>query len=162
MTPEHEAILAYTVSHFQEVARQNLFPENAAVEHDTDRCVICHPELLPLEPFAIYLEVVTQSVKVRRPHLDQGLVDEINNDLTLMGLPGHVSIESLRRGEPESVQHWRNWLRDAISTGLGLLSIHSATSQEFDLDEAEAGGFTPLVARKVDELIDCQKRCAVC
>jgi len=162
MTPEHDAILAYTVSHFQEVARQNRFPENAAVEHDTVRCAICHPELLPLEPFAIYLEVVTQSVKVRRPHLDQGLVDEINNDLTLMGLPARVSIESLLRGEPEGMQHWRDWLRDAISTGLGLLSIHSATAHEFDLEEAEAGGLAPLIDCKVDELIDCQKQRTDC
>jgi hypothetical protein len=162
MTSEHAAILAYTVSHFQEVARQNRFPENAAVDHDTVRCAICHPELLPLEPFAIYLQVVTQSIKVRRPHLDQGLVDEINNDLTLMALPARVTIESLRRGEPDSVQHWRSWLRDAISTGLGLLSIHSATSHEFDIDEAEAGGSGPLIDLKVDELIDFQRQCTAC
>ena len=158
MTRDQESILAYTISHFQEVARQNRFAENSTIEHDTSRCAVCHSDLLPIEPFAIYLEVVTQSVKVRRPHLDQSLVDEINSDLALMGNPFQVSLESLRSGEAQAVEHWRNWLRDALSTGLGLLSIHSASSHEFDLEEAEDVGFGQLIEEKVDELVEYQEK----
>jgi len=156
MTADQDAMLGYTVAHFQEIARQNRFAENASIEHDTGRCGVCRPELLPLEPFFIYLEVVTQSVKVRRPRLEQSLVDEINKDLILMQLPSRVSLESLRSGDPEAVQIWKSWLRDALSTGLGLLSIHSPTSLEFDLEEAEAAGFESLIREKVEELMTYQ------
>jgi len=77
MTREQESLIQYTVSHFEDVARQNRFPENGSIAHDTERCLICHPERAPLPPFAVYLEVVAQSVKVRRPSLDQELVDAI-------------------------------------------------------------------------------------
>ena len=152
MTDDQEAMLTHTVAHFQEIARQNRFAENASIEHDSSRCAVCHPELLPLDAFAVYLDVVTQSVKVRRPFLDQSLVEEINNDLALMGVPTRVSVESLRCGNSDAVRIWNSWLRDALSTGLGLLSIHSPTSLEFDLDEAETGGFEDLIREKVQEL----------
>jgi hypothetical protein len=152
MTADQDAMLRYTVDHFQEIARQNRFAENASIGHDTGRCGVCRPELLPLDPFFIYIEVATQSVKVRRPRLDQALADEINKDLILMESPSRVSLESLRSGDPEAVRIWRSWLRDALSTGLGLLSIHSPTSREFDLEEAETCGFENLIRDKVEEL----------
>jgi len=157
MTPEQKASLAYTISHFQEVARQNRFPENNKVDHDTHRCVICHPELLPLDPFETYIDVVAQSVKVRRPRLDQGLVDEINKDLDLMGLSVRVSVDSLLAGEANDVQYWSDWIREALTTGLDLLSIHSATSSELSLEDAESRGLGGAVEDKTREIMNYQK-----
>lgn len=154
---EQTELLSYTIGHFQEVARQNRYAENNLVEHDTDRCLICHPELIPRNPFVTYLDVVTQSVKVRRPRLDEGLVDEINKDLDLMGSSARVSLGSLEEGEEEHMTYWRDWIRDALTTGLQLLSIHSATCSEFSLEDAESGGLEKVVEEKIQEIMDTQK-----
>lgn len=157
MHSDDASLLQETIAHFQEVARQNRFPENYAVAHDTSRCLICHPERIAMDPFAIYLEVVTQSIKIRRPKLDEGLVDEINGDLAMQGKAQRVSIESLACGAPEDLAAWAGWIREALTTGLDLLSIHSTSSQEFALEDAEARGLDGLVEAKVAELMDFQK-----
>ena len=157
MTSDEIDLFSQTIAHFQKIARENRFPENGMIEHDVERCVICHPELLPLDAFAIYLEVVTRSVEVRRPRLDQSLVDEINNDLILVGSASRVSLNALRTGEDSAVQLWREWLQGALATGLELLSIHSATSREFDLEEAQAAGHAELIRRKIDEVMAHQR-----
>jgi hypothetical protein len=149
--------LVYTIKHFQEVARQNRFPENARIEHDTGRCVICHPELLPQEPFATYLEVVAQSVKVRRPKWDADLVDAINGDLELQGLPSKVTLAALWGGDSEALSALHEWLRDAVTTGLELLGIHSASSRDFSLEDAATPELRALVVEKIDEIIRYQK-----
>ncbi|HAA04400.1 MAG TPA: hypothetical protein DCZ69_11635 [Syntrophobacteraceae bacterium] len=153
MTTLQHPLLAYTVAHFQEIARQNRFPENNKIPHDSDHCLICHPELLPMEPFAIYLEVVTQSVKVRRPAWDKQLVDAINSDRELLGLPPDVSLLGLQTNAPADLTALSDWLRDAINTGLELLAIHSATSMEFCLDDAATSALQDLVADKVEEIV---------
>jgi hypothetical protein len=157
MTPEQVSALSYTVEHFQDVARQNRFAENASVAHDAVRCVICHPELLPMDPFATYLEVITPSVKVRRPCLDAALVDAINDDLALLGLPAGVSLESLLAEETQAVACWHDWIRDALSTGLDLLAVHSPTSVEFSLEEPESTEQADLIEAKIQEIMDHQK-----
>lgn len=157
MTPEQTERLSYTVSHFKEVARRNRFAENNKVEHDEKRCVICHPELLSLDPFETYLEVVAQSVKVRRPRLDGDLVDEINKDLDLLGLDFRVSVDSLLSGDQNAVSYWSDWIRDALATGLGLLSIHSKTSMDFSLEEGEERGLGGAVESRVQEIMSYQK-----
>jgi hypothetical protein len=150
-------LLSYTVSHFKEIARLNRFAENSVFEHEAGRCLVCHPELLPVDPFAVYLEVVTESIKVRRPSLDGPLVHEINGDLALQGTPERVSFEDLISGEEEARRHWRDWLRDALATGLGLLSVHSHTSREFELEEAHEQGLETLIEEKIKELMDFQR-----
>jgi hypothetical protein len=157
MNSHTSAFLHYTLRHFQEIARQNRFPENGTIDHDVDRCVICHPELVPSPPFVTYLEVVTQSIKVRRPVLDQALVDDINKDLELVGSPLRVTLEALQNGEEESVPIWKDWLRDAIATGLELLSVHSATCLEFTLDDGERAGMADLIESKIEELMNAQQ-----
>ena len=141
MNPEPQSLLSRTIEHFKEIARQNRFAENGNFEHDSSLCLICHPELFPVDPFVIYLRVATEAVKVRRPFLDQVLIEEINNDLTFLGESGRISKESLLEGDPKSLRFWSGWVREALSTGLGLLSIHSITSVEFSLEEAEGGGW---------------------
>jgi len=158
LSPEMAAFLQYTVSHFEEIARRNRFPENNRVEHEQERCVVCRPNLVAMEPFAAYLEVVARSVIVRRPVLDQSLVDEINNDSILAGLPLRVSVESVLAGERESLRGWSCWIREALDTGLGLLAIHSPTSREFSLEEAEQEGFGGLIEEVVREIMEVQKR----
>ncbi|MFP5213521.1 MAG: hypothetical protein ACLGPL_09095, partial [Acidobacteriota bacterium] len=127
MTPEQEALLSATIAHFQEIARQNRFAENGSIPHDEGLCAICRPELVSEDPFCVYLDVITQCVKVRRPRLDEPLVDEMNKDLALMGEDFRVSLESIRAGDERSLKAWSEWIRDALSTGLGLLSVHSRT-----------------------------------
>lgn len=157
---EQRDLLSRTVSHFKEIARLNRFAENRSFEHDTHRCLICHPELVPLDPFLVYLEVVAESIKVRRPNLDPLLVAEINSDLDLLGIPERVTVESLLCGDAQGTIRWRDWLRDALATGLGLLSVHSDTSREFDLDEAEEAGLGEWIQLKINDLMEFQKNSA--
>jgi hypothetical protein len=154
---DHRDLLSRTVSHFKEIARLNRFAENRSFEHDTRRCLICHPELVPLEPFLVYLEVAAESAKVRRPRLDVSLVAEINSDLALLGVPDRVTVESLLAGDVPGTMRWKDWLRDAIATGLGLLSVHSETSREFDLEEAEVGSLGEWIQWKINHLMEFQK-----
>jgi hypothetical protein len=158
MIREQESLLQYTVSHFEDIARQNRFPENGSIAHDTERCLICHPERVPLPPFAVYLEVIAQSVKVRRPSLDQELVDAINGDRQLMGISKELPLEDFLLETPEALDCWSDWLREAMNTGLSLLSIHSPASLEFDLDDPElAEAFSGLIQEKIQEIMDHQK-----
>ncbi len=157
MAPEQRSQLAYTIEHFKEIARQNRFAENSTVPHETGRCLICHPEIFPIDPFVIYLRVAAESVKVRRPRLDQGLVDEINRDLELMGESVRVSKEALLEGDRRALAPWSGWVREALATGLGLLSVHSSTSREFTLEEAEEHGFGNLVEARVEEIMMFQR-----
>lgn len=148
--------LHYTITHFQEIARQNRFAENSLVPHDAERCLICHPERFPRDPFHTYLDVVTQSIKVRRPALDEGLVEQINGDLAMAGESRRVTLEALRAGEPEAVDLWKMWIRDAMATGLGLVSVHSATSRDFDLEEADEAGHAGVIEERIEELMRYQ------
>jgi hypothetical protein len=157
-TAEQFDCLEYTVSHFQEVARQNRFAENSSIEHDAARCVICHPDLIPQDPFLTYLHVITPSVRVRRPRLDQDLVAEINGDLAMVGDDYRVSLASLEAGEEKALQCWAEWVRTALATGLGLLSIHSPTSLDYDLYEAEERGMGAVVEQRVNEIIEGQRQ----
>jgi hypothetical protein len=158
MTPEQWSFLSYTIGHFKEIARQNRFAENNTFEHEIDHCLICHPELFPADPLVIYLRVATESVKVRRPRLDQSLMDEINNDLEFMGESGRISKESLLEGDPSALRYWSGWVREALATGLGLLSIHSSASREFTLEEAEERGLRHIVEARVKEIMAFQKQ----
>ncbi|MCU0586561.1 MAG: hypothetical protein MUF52_00245 [Syntrophobacteraceae bacterium] len=153
LSGEERSRLQYTISHFKEIARQNRFAENGSIEHDVSRCVVCHADLVPWNPFITYLEVVTPSVLVRRPRLDQDLVDEINGDLSMLGEDHRVSIQLLRSGDAPSTQCWREWIQTALATGLGLLSIHSPTSLELDLDEAREDGMGDAIDVKILEIM---------
>jgi len=53
-------------------------------------------------------------------------------------------------------------MREALSTGLGLLSIHSNTSLEFALDEAEDQRLGPIVEAAVKEIMAFQRQNAGC
>jgi hypothetical protein len=160
LTPEERACLEYTTAHFEEIARQNRFAENATVTHDEARCVICHPDRIRQDPFRTYLDVITPSVLVRRPRLDQDLADAINEDLAMEGEAYRVTLAALQSGEERALWAWKAWLRSALATGLGLLSVHSATSLDFDLDEAEAQGMGVAIEDKVNEILIAQKETA--
>ncbi|NSW86271.1 MAG: hypothetical protein HPY84_08120 [Syntrophobacteraceae bacterium] len=156
MTEEHESLLNYTIAHFQEIARQNRFSENSLFEHDSSRCVICNPDLLPQPAQATYLKVAAESIKVRRPALDQGLVEEINRDLELMRLAPTVTLQALLSGDRHACECWARWVRDALETALGLLSVHSCTSRELDLDEADTEGMQNYVEGHIRRIMRFQ------
>jgi hypothetical protein len=159
VTPqEWRSSLSYTIEHFKEIARQNRFAENRSIAHETNRCLICHPELSPTDPFVVYLKVTAESVKVRRPRLDQDLVEELNRDLELMGEAAWISREGLIEGDPKAILCWSAWVREALATGLSLLSIHSNTSREFTLEEAETLGRKHIIEKRVKEIIAFQKQ----
>jgi hypothetical protein len=157
LTSDQQEILYYTISHFQEIARQNRFAENSSVPHDAERCVICHPGRIPRDHFHTYLDVVTQSIKIRRPALDEGLIGEINGDLALAGESHRVTLAALLDEEPEAVELWKTWIREAMATGLGLVSVHSPTSLDFDLEEAEGEGMSDFIEAMIDELMRYQR-----
>lgn len=158
MMVEQRSLLSRTIEHFKEIARQNRFAENRSFEHETRLCLICHPELFPIDPFVVYLRVVTEAIKVRRPRLDQALLDEINRDLELVGESGRISVQSLMESDREALRFWSDWVREALETGLGLLSVHSDTSLEFTLEEAEGRGFGHLIEARVNEIMAFQKQ----
>ena len=158
MTAIESFAFFYTIEHFKEIARQNRFAENRSIAHDGERCLICHPERCPEEPFVFYLEVVAESVKVRRPRLDQDLIEAMNEDLELLGESLRVSRKALLAGDPEALRCWAEWVREALATGLGLLSVHSNTSLEFTLEDAEVRGMGSLIEAKVKAIMVFQKQ----
>lgn len=97
MIPEEWSSLLYTIEHFTEIAQQNRF----AIGHEASRCLICRPECCPTDPFVGYQKVITESIKVRRPRLDQDLVEAMNGDLELMGASSRISMEELLEGNAE-------------------------------------------------------------
>jgi hypothetical protein len=152
-----EEVLAYTVSHFKEIARQNRFAENGKIAHDRGRCAVCNPGIVSSEPFSVYLDVIVESVLVRRPKLDEALVAEINSDRKLAGLEADVTTGRLLAGDRDALDSWTAWVRQALATGLGLLSIHSPTSLDFDLDEQEEMGRRPLIESAIRRIMDSQR-----
>ncbi len=183
MNEQEARCLDYTVEHFKNIARENRFPENATVSHDADSCLICHPEKTSLPPFFVYLQVAAESVKVRRPQLDERLVEAINDDLALLGRDPCVTLQALlseneraagawrqattSRGVPDAAVStrpttaagaWRGWIVDAINTGLALLSIHSPTSLEFSLDEPGVPEAGALIQATVADIMRYQMR----
>ncbi|MGC8490357.1 MAG: hypothetical protein ACP5SH_01345 [Syntrophobacteraceae bacterium] len=155
---KHEEALRYTISHFKEIARQNRSAENADILHDRDLCAICNPDAAGPDPFPVYLEVVVEQVLVRRPILDDALIAELNSDREMAGLEKDVTASRLLGGDPDAMESWVGWVRDALATGLGLLSIHSAQSLDFDLDEQEEAGYAPLIESKIRHIIKAQKK----
>lgn len=127
----------FTIRHFQEIARANRFAENATIAHDNARCLVCHPEQEHMDPFMIYLEVIARCIPVRRPRVDAELVAAIGEDLQWNGEPVDVSLDDLRARRPSAMKAFRLWVRNALETGLELLSVHSPTSLAFSLDDAE-------------------------
>jgi hypothetical protein len=152
--------LLYTISHFKEIARKNLFAENGKIAHDTGRCAVCNPGIAGLDPFSVYLEVIVESVLVRRPRLDEALVSEINGDRAMAGLKTDLTLRRLLEPGPDALGSWAAWVREALAAGLGLLSIHSPTSLDFDLDEQGPMGHGPLIESKIRYIIDHQKKMA--
>ncbi|MGA2402095.1 MAG: hypothetical protein ABSG91_10350, partial [Syntrophobacteraceae bacterium] len=148
------------ISHFKEIARQNLFAENSNVAHDQGRCAVCHPDIAGRDPFSVYLEVIVESVLVRRPRLDEALVAEINMDRAMAGIKTDVTLRRLLEGSGDALASWAAWVREALAAGLGLLSIHSPTSLEFDLDEQAAMGHGPLIESRIRHIMDYQKKMA--
>ena len=155
-----EGPIQYTISHFKEIARQNRSAENATIAHDRDRCVICNAALAGPDPFPVYLEVIVEAVLVRRPKLDEALVAQMNSDREMEGLSGDITIARLLRGDQDAVETWASWIREALATGLGLLSIHSPASLDFDLDEQESAGYGALIESRVRYMIETQKKAA--
>jgi hypothetical protein len=160
MSSEGSDPIQYTIAHFKEIARQNRSAENATIAHDRERCVICRPELAGPDPFAVYLEVMVESILVRRPKLDADLVEQMNSDRQMLGLEGDITVARLMRADPDAVESWVEWTRDALATGLGLLSIHSPASLDFDLDEQEAAGHAELIESKIRQIMERQKKAA--
>lgn len=150
MPAEDKSLLEETIDHFRRIARENRFAENAAVPHDADRCLVCRPEKASLDPFMIYVEVVARSIPERRPALDEDLVAAVNEDLALYGEAKTITLDDLQQGKEEAMEAWRFWVRNALDTGLELLSVHSPTSLEFSLDDAQGH---PTRERFVEEKI---------
>ncbi len=155
MTRNDETPREYTIAHFQEIARANRFAENAAIPHDTGRCLVCHPEKGGGDPFMIYAEIIARCIPVRRPRLDAALAAAIREDLQWTGEAVEVTLEGLKAREPSAMEAFRLWVRNALETGLELLSVHSPTSHAFSLDDAEGDARRlSFVEKKIQEIMD--------
>lgn len=157
MTPEEQARFDYTLKHFKEIARQNRFPENDKIEHDRGRCVVCDPDRVPMHPFALAVEIMTECIQVRRPKLDRELVALLNDDRRLMGLEGDLTLERIFAGDEEAVSAWRDWVHEALDTALSLLSLHADKAPDYSLDDAEELGMEEFVEEKVDDIMAHQR-----
>ena len=159
MTPEEKAMMDYTITHFQEIARQNRFPENGDIPHEREQCAVCHPEKIARDPFLVYLEIITQSIKARRPQLNEELIQTINSGLEAAGETYRISMASVLSGEPQAMAAWAQWGREAVATGLGLISIHSSSSLDFDPDDEDiTRHFGKVVESSVNEIMEYQRQ----
>lgn len=155
MTRHAETPHDFTIRHFREIARANRFAENASIPHDTTRCLICRPEQEGLDPFIIYVDIVARCIPVRRPRLDAELAAAIREDLRWSGELGDVSLEDLKARKPSAMKAFHLWVRNALDTGLELLSVHSPTSLAFSLDDAEGDARRlSFVEEKIQEIMD--------
>ena len=71
-----------------------------------------------------------------------------------------VTVNRLLEEDRNALDSWVSWVREALATGLGLLSIHSPTSLDFDLDEQESIGYGPLIDSSIQHIIAQQKKTA--
>lgn len=155
MTQHAQTLREDTIRHFQEIARANRFAENAAIPHDTARCLVCHPEKDGGDPFMIYVDIIARCIPVRRPRLDAALAAAIREDLQWSGQPVEVTLEELKARKPQAMESFRLWVRNALETGLELLSVHSPTSHAFSLDDAEGDPRRlSFVEAKIREIMD--------
>ena len=70
----------------------------------------------------------------------------------------NLTVRSLLDGSPDALNSWEAWVREALAAGLGLLSVHSPNSLDFDLDEQASMGYGPLIESKMRYIIDHQKK----
>lgn len=126
-----------TIRHFQDIARTNRFAENASIPHDTDFCLVCRPDRCGEDPFKVYVDVIAKCIPVRRPRLDADLVEAIREDLQWAGQTVSLTVEDLLTRRSSALEAFRLWVRNALETGLELLSVHSPTSLAFSLDDVD-------------------------
>lgn len=134
--PDPQALEA-TLRHFQKLAKENRFAENATFPHNTAWCLVCHPEQAGGDPFQLYVNIVAHCIPMRRPRLHADLIAAIREDLLWAGQNVPVTLEDLRSRKATALQAFRLWVRNALETGLELLSVHSSTSLSFSLEDAQ-------------------------
>ncbi len=137
MERKETTALEMTIRHFQRIAQENRFAENAAIAHDTDQCLVCHPNRCDDDPFKIYVDIIAHCIPVRRPRVDSDLVAAIAEDSEWSGEKISCTVQDLLERRPQALKAFRLWIRNALETGLELLSVHSSTSLSFSLDDAE-------------------------
>lgn len=136
MDRKDTAALEATIRHFQQIARDNRFAENASIAHDTDQCLVCHPDRCGGDPFTTYVDIIAHCLPVRRPRVDADLVASIAEDAQWAGFSAAFSLQDLQERHATAMEAFRLWVRNALETGLELLSVHSPTSLSFSLEDA--------------------------
>lgn len=150
-------MLNYTFTHFQKIADENRFPENASIEHDSDKCLVCHPEKISGDPFKFCLDLVISCILRRRPKLDDSLIEAINEELEMLGEDIRISREALLNEQPEALRAWRIWAWESINTALEMLSMHSDRAPYFHLDDVDDSKKKEYIGKKLDEFFKAQK-----
>ena len=149
--------VVYTFAHFQKIAEENRFPENASIPHDSDRCLICHPEKIPGDVQCFCVDLIVACILKRRPRLDHSLVDAINEELQMIGEEANVVLDDLQSEKPEAVEAWRKWAWESINTGLEMLSMHSDNAPYVQLEDLESAGKKDFIEQKLQEFYRKQK-----
>ncbi|SFM93352.1 hypothetical protein [Thermodesulforhabdus norvegica] len=146
----------YTFAHFERIAEENRFPENASIEHDSNMCLICHPENIPGDSFKFCLDLIVSCILKRRPRIDESLIEAVNEEMEMLGEDYRITLQELLNEEPEAVKAWQMWARSSINTGLEMLSMHSQNAPYYQLDDLDESR-SQYVRQKLEEFFRLQK-----
>ncbi len=147
----------YTFEHFQKIAAENRFPENASIEHNKDLCLICNPQNIPGDEFEFCLDLIVSCILKRRPALDESLVEAINEELQMLGEEVNVTLDDLINEKPDAMDGWRKWAWESINTGLEMLSMHSENAPYVQLEDGVEKGKEDYIEKKLREFYLAQK-----
>ncbi len=149
--------VSYTFKHFQKIAEENRFPENASIEHDRSLCLICNPHDIPGDVFEFCVDLIVSCILKRRPTLDEALVEAINEELEMLGEEANVSLNDLIAEKPEAMDAWKKWAWESINTGLEMLSMHSDRAPYVQLEDGLEQGKERYIEDKLMEFYKSQK-----
>jgi len=135
MSPTYGQRLDYTRNHFLKLARENRFPENGKIAHDKDMCLVCYPELIEGKVSSFFFDLILECIAERRPKIDEDLITAIKEELSMEGLDDDIDLEKLKQNDPEAFQKWRVWAWNAVNTAFEMLSLHSASTPYFQLED---------------------------
>lgn len=131
----YDEMVRYTLDHFTKLARENRFPENGKIPHDTTRCLVCNYEQIEGKPESFLFDLVVECIAERRPKLDEDLVEAIKEELTMNGIDGEINLKDLIADSPEAFQAWRIWAWNAINTAFDMLSMHGKSTPYLQLED---------------------------
>lgn len=131
----YDEMVRYTIGHFVKLARENRFPENGRIPHDTTKCLVCNHEQIQGDARSFLLDLVLECISERRPKLDDDLVEAIKEELAMQGVNSMIDWKDLVEGSPEAFEAWKIWAWNAINTAFDMLSMHGDSTPYLQLED---------------------------